>query len=62
MAKHAEIYPSPEELTAVQEMVSSVECALKTVSDRIGIPTDKEQDSTAQRWEQWLVKVCLIIQ
>ncbi|XP_016890543.1 interleukin enhancer-binding factor 3-like isoform X2 [Cynoglossus semilaevis] len=48
MAKHAEIYPSPEELTAVQEMVSSVECALKTVSDRIGIPTDKEQDSTAQ--------------
>lgn len=49
MAKHAEIYPSPEELTAVQEMVSSVECALKTVSDRIGIPTDKEQDSTAQR-------------
>ncbi|XP_078498089.1 spermatid perinuclear RNA-binding protein isoform X5 [Lissotriton helveticus] len=33
MAKHATIYPSPEELKAVQDMVSTVECALKHVSD-----------------------------
>ncbi|XP_015273930.1 PREDICTED: spermatid perinuclear RNA-binding protein isoform X2 [Gekko japonicus] len=33
MMKHATIYPSPEELEAVQTMVSTVECALKQVSD-----------------------------
>eukprot|EP00079_Xenopus_tropicalis_P019233 XP_012808673.1 PREDICTED: spermatid perinuclear RNA-binding protein isoform X4 [Xenopus tropicalis] len=33
MAKHSIIYPSPEELEAVQNMVSTVECALKHVSD-----------------------------
>ncbi|XP_072287355.1 spermatid perinuclear RNA-binding protein isoform X3 [Pyxicephalus adspersus] len=33
MAKHSTIYPSPEELEAVQNMVSTVECALKQVSD-----------------------------
>ncbi|XP_069465737.1 spermatid perinuclear RNA-binding protein isoform X2 [Ambystoma mexicanum] len=33
MAKHTTIYPSPEELKAVQDMVSTVECALKHVSD-----------------------------
>ncbi|KAL8174174.1 UNVERIFIED_CONTAM: hypothetical protein K2H54_039811 [Gekko kuhli] len=33
MMKHATIYPSPEELEAVQNMVSTVECALKQVSD-----------------------------
>ncbi|KAM3911923.1 spermatid perinuclear RNA-binding protein isoform 1-T4 [Leptodactylus fuscus] len=33
MAKHSTIYPSPEELEAVQNMVSTVECALKHVSD-----------------------------
>ncbi|XP_044295665.1 spermatid perinuclear RNA-binding protein, partial [Varanus komodoensis] len=33
MMKHASIYPSPEELEAVQNMVSTVECALKQVSD-----------------------------
>uniref|UniRef100_A0A673WE62 Spermatid perinuclear RNA-binding protein-like n=1 Tax=Salmo trutta TaxID=8032 RepID=A0A673WE62_SALTR len=33
MAKHASIYPSPEELEAVQKLVSTVECALKQVSD-----------------------------
>ncbi|XP_063792916.1 spermatid perinuclear RNA-binding protein isoform X2 [Pseudophryne corroboree] len=33
MAKHSTIYPSPEELEAVQTMVSTVECALKHVSD-----------------------------
>lgn len=33
MAKHASIYPSSEDLEAVQTMVSTVECALKQVSD-----------------------------
>uniref|UniRef100_A0A8C2TF14 Spermatid perinuclear RNA-binding protein n=1 Tax=Coturnix japonica TaxID=93934 RepID=A0A8C2TF14_COTJA len=33
MVKHSTIYPSPEELEAVQNMVSTVECALKHVSD-----------------------------
>ncbi|XP_030063202.1 spermatid perinuclear RNA-binding protein isoform X5 [Microcaecilia unicolor] len=33
MLKHSTIYPSPEELEAVQNMVSTVECALKHVSD-----------------------------
>uniref|UniRef100_A0A8D3B144 Spermatid perinuclear RNA-binding protein n=1 Tax=Scophthalmus maximus TaxID=52904 RepID=A0A8D3B144_SCOMX len=33
MAKHAGIYPAPEELEAVQRLVSTVEGALKKVSD-----------------------------
>ncbi|XP_015222129.2 spermatid perinuclear RNA-binding protein isoform X4 [Lepisosteus oculatus] len=33
MAKHSTIYPSSEELEAVQNLVSTVECALKHVSD-----------------------------
>nr|XP_020450811.1 spermatid perinuclear RNA-binding protein-like isoform X2 [Monopterus albus] len=33
MAKHASIYPAPEELEAVQALVSTVEGALKKVSD-----------------------------
>ncbi|XP_072344510.1 spermatid perinuclear RNA-binding protein isoform X4 [Scyliorhinus torazame] len=33
MAKHSSVYPSQEELEAVQNMVSTVECALKHVSD-----------------------------
>ncbi|XP_062333520.1 spermatid perinuclear RNA-binding protein isoform X2 [Osmerus eperlanus] len=33
MAKHSTIYPSSEELEAVQSLVSTVECALKHVSD-----------------------------
>lgn len=33
MAKHASIYPAPEELEAVQALVSTVESALKKVSD-----------------------------
>ncbi|KAM8879574.1 interleukin enhancer-binding factor 3-like [Spinachia spinachia] len=42
MAKHSEVYPSPEELEAVQSIVSRVECALKTVSDQIDIPKDNK--------------------
>lgn len=33
MAKHSSIYPAPEELEAVQTLVSTVEGALKKVSD-----------------------------
>lgn len=33
MAKHASIYPAPEQLEAVQTLVSTVEGALKKVSD-----------------------------
>lgn len=33
MAKHSTIYPSSHELEAVQSLVSTVECALKHVSD-----------------------------
>lgn len=33
MAKHASIYPTPEELEAVQTLVSTVEGALKKVSE-----------------------------
>ncbi|KAM3868410.1 spermatid perinuclear RNA-binding protein-like [Diretmus argenteus] len=33
MAKHASVYPAPEELEAVQSLVSTVEGALKKVSD-----------------------------
>lgn len=33
MAKHSTIYPSSETLEAVQSLVSTVECALKHVSD-----------------------------
>ncbi|KAM4745326.1 spermatid perinuclear RNA-binding protein-like isoform 2-T2 [Anableps anableps] len=33
MAKHASVYPAPEELEAVQALVSTVEGALKKVSD-----------------------------
>ncbi|XP_053711933.1 interleukin enhancer-binding factor 3-like isoform X1 [Synchiropus splendidus] len=33
--KHSEVYPSTEELEAVQTIVSDVECALKNVSDQM---------------------------
>ncbi|GAA6072558.1 spermatid perinuclear RNA-binding protein isoform X1 [Tachysurus ichikawai] len=33
MAKHSTIYPSSEALEAIQSLVSTVECALKHVSD-----------------------------
>nr|XP_048285142.1 spermatid perinuclear RNA-binding protein isoform X4 [Myodes glareolus] len=48
MVKHSTIYPSPEELEAVQNMVSTVECALKHVSDWLdenkGTKTDGETE------------------
>lgn len=42
MAKHAEVYPSSEELEAVQTIVSHVECALKTVSDQMDTPKESK--------------------
>lgn len=49
LAKHSEVYPSTEELEAVQTIVSHVECALKTVSDQMDAPKDDEANTEAQR-------------
>lgn len=38
--KHSEVYPSAEELEQVQTVISHVECALKSVSQYVGIPQD----------------------
>uniref|UniRef100_A0A671X6Z4 Spermatid perinuclear RNA-binding protein-like n=1 Tax=Sparus aurata TaxID=8175 RepID=A0A671X6Z4_SPAAU len=52
MAKHASIYPTPEELEAVQTLVSTVEGALKKVSDWMDdsdtgcLPSALRSDST----------------
>uniref|UniRef100_A0A671X1Z0 Spermatid perinuclear RNA-binding protein n=1 Tax=Sparus aurata TaxID=8175 RepID=A0A671X1Z0_SPAAU len=43
MAKHSTIYPSSQELEAVQTLVSTVECALKHVSDWLD-KSNKEDD------------------
>ncbi|KAM9857176.1 interleukin enhancer-binding factor 3a isoform 2-T2 [Aulostomus maculatus] len=47
MAKHSEVYPSAEELEAVQTIVSHVECALKTVSDEMRTPNDGTDSTEA---------------
>ncbi|XP_042340540.1 interleukin enhancer-binding factor 3-like isoform X1 [Plectropomus leopardus] len=47
MAKHSEVYPSPEELEAVQTIVTRVECALKTVSDQMDKLKDDKNDTEA---------------
>ncbi|XP_047434818.1 interleukin enhancer-binding factor 3-like isoform X2 [Mugil cephalus] len=47
MAKHFEVYPSPEELEAVQTIVSHVECALKTVSDNMDAPKDETKEAVS---------------
>ncbi|XP_069021944.1 interleukin enhancer-binding factor 3-like isoform X2 [Embiotoca jacksoni] len=43
MAKHNEVYPSGEELEAVQTIVSHVEFALKTVADQMEAPKDDKE-------------------
>uniref|UniRef100_A0A3B1IGU7 Spermatid perinuclear RNA binding protein n=1 Tax=Astyanax mexicanus TaxID=7994 RepID=A0A3B1IGU7_ASTMX len=43
MAKHSTIYPSSEDLEAVQSLVSTVECALKHVSDWLDKSQCKEE-------------------
>ncbi|XP_008278163.1 interleukin enhancer-binding factor 3-like isoform X2 [Stegastes partitus] len=47
MAKHSEVYPSPEELEAVQTIVSHVECALKSVSDQMDTRNDDKETTEA---------------
>ncbi|XP_040262426.1 spermatid perinuclear RNA-binding protein isoform X2 [Bufo bufo] len=49
MAKHSTIYPSPEELEAVQNMVSTVESALKHVSDWMD---ERSKSSTVENEQQ----------
>lgn len=49
MAKHAEVYPSAEDLEAVQKIISHVECALKTVSDEIDAPKDGSETTEELR-------------
>ncbi|KAM9306971.1 LOW QUALITY PROTEIN: spermatid perinuclear RNA-binding protein [Pholidichthys leucotaenia] len=44
MAKHSTIYPSSQELEAVQTLVSTVECALKQVSDWLDQSTGDAPD------------------
>uniref|UniRef100_A0A3P8Z4Y7 Zinc finger RNA-binding protein n=1 Tax=Esox lucius TaxID=8010 RepID=A0A3P8Z4Y7_ESOLU len=51
MTKHAAIYPSEEELQAIQKIVSITERALKLVSDII-IDQDKAKDTTAEEKEK----------
>ncbi|XP_040892610.1 interleukin enhancer-binding factor 3-like isoform X2 [Toxotes jaculatrix] len=48
MAKHSEVYPSPEELEAVQKIVSHVECALKTVADQMDTPENSKENTEAR--------------
>lgn len=54
MAKHFEVYPSPEELEAVQTIVSHVECALKTVSDQMDGPKECTESTEADRYTNGL--------
>ena len=72
MAKHASIYPTPEELEAVQTLVSTVEGALKKVSDwmdglskssgKLSI-SDDAGDSTEEKdaAETKYVSLCLLL-
>ncbi|KAK2919377.1 interleukin enhancer-binding factor 3-like isoform X1 [Channa argus] len=48
MAKHSEVYPSLEELEAVQKIISHVECALKNVSDQMDNPKDGNENTEAE--------------
>uniref|UniRef100_A0A3P8QWG9 Spermatid perinuclear RNA-binding protein n=1 Tax=Astatotilapia calliptera TaxID=8154 RepID=A0A3P8QWG9_ASTCA len=50
MAKHSTIYPSSQELEAVQTLVSTVECALKHVSD--WLDQSKEDDPGVEPSEE----------
>ncbi|XP_069385956.1 interleukin enhancer-binding factor 3-like isoform X3 [Paralichthys olivaceus] len=48
MAKHSDVYPTPEELEAVQEIVSRVESALKTVSDQMDTSKENKDDTETE--------------
>ncbi|KAF5887430.1 spermatid perinuclear RNA-binding protein isoform X1, partial [Clarias magur] len=47
MAKHSTIYPSSEALEAVQSLVSTVECALKHVSDWMDQPQAEQPNQSS---------------
>ncbi|CAL8357097.1 unnamed protein product [Boreogadus saida] len=49
MAKHSSVYPTSEELEAVQVIISHVECALKAVSDTLDEkPAAAEEEATPE--------------
>ncbi|XP_051973669.1 spermatid perinuclear RNA-binding protein isoform X2 [Xyrauchen texanus] len=52
MAKHSTIYPSSEELEAVQSLVSTVECALKNVSDLMDQAQASQSNSSNTQEEE----------
>lgn len=49
MAKHSEVYPTAEELEAVQTIISDVERALKNVSDQMDTPENDPEKTTSGR-------------
>jgi len=56
IAKHSEIYPSDEELEAIQTQVSYVERALKFVSDELTSVTEESSTETATATPQRMLK------
>ncbi|XP_017563673.1 spermatid perinuclear RNA-binding protein isoform X2 [Pygocentrus nattereri] len=52
MAKHSTIYPSSEDLEAVQSLVSTVECALKHVSDWLDQSQGGQPNPTSTQEEE----------
>ncbi|XP_066506818.1 spermatid perinuclear RNA-binding protein isoform X2 [Hoplias malabaricus] len=52
MAKHSTIYPSSEELEAVQSLVSTVECALKHVSDWLDQSQGSQPNPTSTQQQE----------
>uniref|UniRef100_A0A674N675 Spermatid perinuclear RNA-binding protein n=1 Tax=Takifugu rubripes TaxID=31033 RepID=A0A674N675_TAKRU len=51
MAKHSTIYPSSQELEAVQTLVSTVECALKHVSDWLDTSSEPGEEEPGEETE-----------
>lgn len=49
MAKHSEVYPTADELEAVQTIITDVERALKKVSDQIDAPNDDKEKTKMGR-------------
>jgi len=56
IAKHSEIYPSDEELEAIQTQVSHVERALKFVSDELTSVTEESSTDTTTATPQRMLK------
>ncbi|XP_053501068.1 spermatid perinuclear RNA-binding protein isoform X2 [Ictalurus furcatus] len=52
MAKHSTIYPSSEALEAIQSLVSTVECALKHVSDWMDRPQAEQPNQSSGQEEE----------